>query len=126
MPDVTKLVGGEILMSQGGSDVVVEWSTDWVLDDLSLLFFSVLGLFASSGRADWVRSHFHIGSSLGESSELPSVTKLGFSISHVLLGGSHVSVKLWGEVVVHVLGWVGPFGLGGGSSHDQLVGKSAL
>ena len=42
-------------------------------------------------------------------------------VSEVLVSGDDVTVKLWSEVVVNVLSWVVPFGLGGLGTELELV-----
>ena len=48
-----------------------------------------------------------------------------FTLDEVKIGGSimHVSIEFWGIVVISLLGWVLPLGLGFISSHDEFVLK---
>jgi len=51
----------------------------------------------------------------------PVVAEVLLGVSEVLVGGDNVTVEFWGEVVIDVLGWVVPSGLGGISSDPEFV-----
>ena len=51
------------------------------------------------------------------------MAEASLSVSEVLGGGHHVGLQLGGEVVVNVLGWVGPLGLRGSGSHYEFVAQ---
>jgi len=54
------------------------------------------------------------------------VAEVGFGVLEVLQGGDGVAVQLWGEVVVDILGWVLPLGLGGGGTDLEFVSDHTL
>jgi len=125
-PLVAKSIRGSFLMSMSVEDVSVEalGIRVWVLNDLGFLSLGVLRLWASRGSANWVRLGLHVRVKLD--SEGPVVAEVLLSVSEVLVGSDDVTVKLWSEVVVDILGWVVPFGLGSLSSELELVGFHAL
>jgi len=49
------------------------------------------------------------------------VAEVLLSVGEVLVGGDDITIKLWSEVIVNVLGWVVPFGLGSISSDLEFV-----
>jgi len=49
------------------------------------------------------------------------VAEVLLGVGEVLVGGDDVTIKLWSEVIVNVLGWVVPFGLGSISSDPEFV-----
>jgi len=90
---------------------VVDLVTEW------LLLMLVLG--ASSRRADWIGTLTDIRIELNSKS--PVVTEVGLGIGQVLVGGDNITIELRSEVVIDILGWVVPFGLGSISSKSKLV-----
>jgi len=54
------------------------------------------------------------------------VVEILLGVSEVLVGSDDVAIKLWSEVVVNILGWVVPLGLGCFSSELELVRLHAL
>jgi hypothetical protein len=101
---------GEVIVNIVVSTEVWHSIVDLVTETLLL----VLVLGASSGGADWIRLQLSVGLdvSLKLDGESPVMSEVGLSISEVLVGGNDITVELWSEVVVNVLSWVVPFGLG--------------
>ena len=95
---------------------------NWVVDLVAEWLLLMLVLSATSRRADWIRSN--VGIKLD--CKLPMVAKILLGVSEVLVGGDHVAIKLWSEVVIDILGWVVPLFLGSLSSQYKLVGFHAL
>jgi len=94
-----------------------------IIDLVTETLLLVLVLGASSGGADWIRLQLSVGLdvSLKLDGESPVMSEVGLSISEVLVGGNDITVELWSEVVVNVLSWVVPFGLGCIGSELEFV-----
>jgi len=115
---------GEVIV-----DIVVSTKVwNGVVDLIAQVLLLVLVLSASGGRADWVGLQFGIDLQVGVEldGESPVMVEVGLSISEVLVRRNDITVELWSEVVVNVLGWVVPFGLGSLGSERELVALHAL
>jgi hypothetical protein len=90
---------------------------NWVVDLVAEWLLLMLVLSATSRRADWIRSN--VGIKLD--CKLPMVAKILLGVSEVLVGRDDITIELRSEVVVDILGWVLPLGLGGGGTNLELV-----
>ena len=115
---------GEVIV-----DIVVSTKVwNGVVDLIAQVLLLVLVLGASGGRADWVGLQFGIDLQVGVEldGESPVMVEVGLGISEVLVRRNDITIELWSEVVVNVLGWVVPLGLGGLGTHLKYVGLHAL
>jgi len=95
---------------------------NWVVHVVTWVLLWVLVLTASSRGADWITGSI----SLDEGPWLVLVAEFTFDEIEVGGGVVHVSVKFWGVVVIGLLGWVLPLGLGLVGSHNEFVLEHTL
>ena len=94
----------------------------WVVDLVTEWLLLMLILGAAGRRANWIR--FNIGIELNCKS--PVVTEVLLSVGKVLVGGDNVAIELWSEVIIDILSWVVPLGLGSLGTQLKSVGLHAL
>jgi hypothetical protein len=111
-------------MSMSMEDIFIKRMWVWILNDLGFLSLSVFRLWAARGGANWVRLGMDIRVKLD--SESPVMVQVLLSVCQVLVCRDDVSIKLWSEVVVDILGWVVPLSLGGFGTELELMALHAL
>ena len=109
-------------MSMSMEDIFIKRMWVWVLNDLGFLSLSVFRLWAARGGANWVRLDIRVKLD-GES---PVMVQVLLSVCQVLVCRDDVSIKLWSEVVIDILGWVVPLSLGSLGSEFKPVRFHAL